>query len=353
MKLGIVLMTALLPTKGHINLIKFAADFMYPNPVIVIINSLPEEPIDGYIRVNAIKKAIHHNNIHITHIDYDVPQNPAEHPQFWDFWSNLIEKEILNLKYSITSFDEVCIIASEKYGHQVAENLKNKNKNSKFIPYDINREILNTKSTNVRQNIIEKFDEIIPEMRPHLVTNFTFFGAESCGKTIMTRTIAKEMNGHYIPEWARLYLEEIGPTLNEQVMMDIVNGEFAVLTNANNGYLNKPYIFRDTDLVSTLGYYRILKMNIPEQLYSKMNKSLANHYIVMNSKIPFEPDILRYGGNKRESTDKYWIDLLEELKLTYYYVKSTNHEEQKEEIKEEINRYIKNRFHNIIEYTRR
>lgn len=348
-------MTALLPTKGHANLIRFAANFMAPDPVIVILNSLPEEPIDGKLRLKALKKEINHvHNVSLVHVDYDVPQNPSEHPQFWDFWSDLIEQQV-NTIYSLqlSNFDEVCIIASEKYGHQVAEGLKSKNKNSRFIPYDINREMLPTKGTDVRQNIVRRFDEIIPEMRRHLVTNITFFGAESCGKTTMTRAIAKEMDGHYIPEWARLYLKEKGPVLDEQVMQDIVDGEFAVLSNANNGYLDKPYIFRDTDLVSTLGYYRILKMDAPKKLYSKLSLSLADHYIVMNSKIPFEPDILRYGGDKRESTDQYWIDLLDELGLSYYYVRSVDFEEQKQEIKEEIDRYIDARFFNIRKFNRR
>ncbi|MNV84432.1 hypothetical protein D3C71_1783050 [compost metagenome] len=41
----------------------------------------------------------------------------------------------------------------------------------------------------------------------------------------------------------------------------------------------------------------------------------------MNSGIRFTPDPLRYGGEIRESTDQFWIDLLEEYGCNYYVVK--------------------------------
>jgi hypothetical protein len=48
----------------------------------------------------------------------------------------------------------------------------------------------------------------------------------------------------------------------------------------------------------------------------------------MNDRIPFEKDILRYGGNKRESKTQFWIDLLDEFGLNYHVVKETSIKEQ-------------------------
>ena len=40
-------------------------------------------------------------------------------------------------------------------------------------------------------------------------------------------------------------------------------------------------------------------------------------YIVTRSNIPFEADPLRYGGDKREGSDEYWIDICNQYKLNY------------------------------------
>jgi hypothetical protein len=37
----------------------------------------------------------------------------------------------------------------------------------------------------------------------------------------------------------------------------------------------------------------------------------------MGANIPFEPDQLRYGGDKRETDDAFWIDLLNEFECNY------------------------------------
>ena len=195
------------------------------------------------------------------------------------------------------------------------------------MPCNRYRETIQISGTAVRSNLMDKFEYILPEFQPHIRKTVTVFGAESCGKTTMTRALAKELNGHFIPEWAREYLETVGTEVTDERMLAIVRGQTALQTTARDDLYNKPFVFQDTDLFSTLGYYRLWgggtdhDVDLCEYNAKRLKSDL---YIVMNDGIPFEPDPLRYGGDKRESGMQYWIDILEEFKLPYFVVPNTS-----------------------------
>lgn len=75
----------------------------------------------------------------------------------------------------------------------------------------------------------------------------------------------------------------------------------------------RPFIIQGADL-STLGYRELCDpAHVPPDLAADARASRSDLYIVCPS-IPFEPDPLRY---ERESTDQYWINLLERFELPY------------------------------------
>jgi nicotinamide riboside kinase len=117
------------------------------------------------------------------------------------------------------------------------------------------------------------------------------------------------------PEWAREYLELVGPKLTPEKMAAIHRGQ-AALQKVSLEYPG-PITIRDTDLFSTIGYYRILGWEVPEQLVRDALALKSDLYIVLPDDIPFKEDPLRYGGGKRESTIQFWVDILEEFGLSY------------------------------------
>ena len=151
----------------------------------------------------------------------------------------------------------------------------------------------------------------------------------------MTEYFSSYDGGTMVTEWARTYLEAVGNELTQEKMEHIIQGQWALQETA----LNDPrsfFLFQDTDLLSTLGYYRILGWEPPDHIYEKIDATKSDLYIVMNDGIPFEADPLRYGGNVRQSNTQFWIDILEEQQCNYYVVKSTDPLEQKAEIHEQI-----------------
>lgn len=343
---AVVLMTALVPTLGHKYLIDFAEKLVsYDGGVVhVILGSLPKEPVEGSVRLNSFKQHYrNHPAVKIHHLHRDVPQDPSEHPDFWKVWRDIV-REFVDVQP--TDF----FVASELYGMDMAEVL-----GCKFMPCNRYREVLPVKGTTVRQDMLNNFDSILPEFQPHVMKTVTVFGAESCGKTTMTKALASKMNGWFIPEWAREYLETVGAELTDRKMNDIVMGQFATQMTANRTLRGKPWIFQDTDLLSTIGYYRLWGGDKRRDMHSLIHMFVVTKsdlYIMMNTSIPFEQDPLRYGGDKRESDMSFWINLMDEFKCNYIIAPAADHQTQLAWAQDQLLKFYRDKTKHISEYVR-
>lgn len=327
---AIVLMTALVPTVGHKYLIDFAKNLLedIDDRVHVILGSMDREPVTAGARFTALYRTYGLNplvKIHSLH--RDVPQDPSEYPDFWNMWRDIV-REFVDVK------PDDYFVASELYGMDMANVL-----GCKFMPCNRYRETIPVKGSDVRNDLMDSFDLILPAFQHNIRKTVTIFGAESCGKTTMARWLAKDLNGHFVPEWAREYLETVGAEVTDDRMRSIIHGQHALQLTAHNDLFNKPFIFQDTDLFSTVGYYRLWGGGTDEdndlvEYLAKRTKS--DLYIVMNDQIPFEADPLRYGGDVRESKTQFWIDLLEEFDCNYYVVKNTTQYMQQNEVANEV-----------------
>lgn len=348
---GLILMTAMPPTKGHAALIEFAQQFLEiaeRRPTLhVIVCGRTFEPMAIEDRVEALTEFVSstwHGRTTLIHavIDDNAPQNPSEsasETEFWQYWKNLAESVTHGVPYDY-------VFASEEYGIKLAEVL-----GAEFIPFDVDRELVEVKAQWFRNNPLENFDMLLPKAVRFFQQEVIMFGAESVGKTTTSRVLAEDLFGHeqvtHTTEWARPYLEMTdlhGGGVTDQQMRVIAYGQNALDWAARDQ--NKPVIIKDTDLLSTIGYYRIMEAerlgvdpldvkSEPEfiKVMFELQRRYNRHrlYVMLNSKnIPFTKDPLRYGGDKRESTDEFWIKLLEEYGCDYIHcdlsVGPRNHE---------------------------
>ena len=164
--------------------------------------------------------------------------------------------------------------------------------------------------------------------KPYVIT---VFGAESTGKTTLSTQIAQALDGAWAEEFARPYLERTGEDVTDASMRAIWKGQKA-LQNAVRK-TNCAYVVQDTDLFSTVGYWQLPHVEpvigpCPSSLIRDANHLRSDLYIITKSNIPFEPDILRYGGDKRESPDEYWIHLCKRRGLTYVVLDSSDKQDR-------------------------
>lgn len=332
-----VLATALVPTTGHRDLIEFAKQIS--DEVVVIVQGRSFEPVGIHHRVSAISEYfatdVYFHRMHIfSDLDDNSPQNPdseleRDNPggdiKFWDYWVDRIK--FFDKKAGLSYSDNLntAIIASEPYGKILADKM-----GIQFIPYDINRDINNVKGTDVRQCISHMWEDILPTFRKHLQMNVVIFGQESVGKTTMARTLSQSplLPYHrFIPEFARGYLESVGSEITDEKMKAIHRGQMAYQQMAYDS--NSRVNYFDTDLLSTIGYHRIFEGRqyvTPQEdwyyhpeLFEDVMKTKDKHiYVLLPDDIPFEPDPLRYGGDKRESTYGFWKTLLDQYGCNYY-----------------------------------
>ena len=328
MKNAIVVMTALPPSEGHLALIDFADKFMRTRfnnyyQLHVLLNTRSFEPLSSSDRVKALSQ--HFDTCVEFHVceDDNVPQNPDEHPDFWKFWTNMIHGQT-----SVNQFDY--LFASDTYGVALSKAL-----GCEFINFDIARVMHDIRGTNIRHNPLAEFNHLASFMRQKFQKRVTIFGPESVGKTTLATKlfVRAYFEVQRVPEWAREYLETIGPEITPEKMLNIVYGQHAMQVCARTND-KVPFIIQDTDLLSTLGYYKLWDKSWPFIVERLFLETKSDVYIVMNDSIKFTADPLRYGGNERESKNAFWINLLQYFKCNYYVVMATNKHEQVYEVED-------------------
>ncbi len=351
MTYGLILMTALPPTRGHEYLINFASYYMQSaqpaSCLYVIVCSRDCEPISGKARMNALEQTFlpMHENVVFVNLHGEVPQDPSEHPDFWNVWKGLIHTKLIEA--GLQSLTDGIVFASDSYGADLARALQ-----ARFIPCDTRRDIVSVSATRIRHDPLTYFDQILPTFQPVLQTTVTLFGAESTGKTTLSKRLAVNMNGHYVHEWAREYMEACKiQTVDDDLMTQIIHAQWAVERSASMRN-NKPFVFRDTDLLSTIGYYQMYGYPIPAALEENFARSRADLYILTNDMIPFTPDALRFGGHKRETANTFWLGLLREYNCNYHLLHSTYQERQEEEVTTVVRNHFLNKANGLGAFLR-
>jgi len=313
---ALVLVTALPPTIGHANLIRWASNYMkafggHLNNVNVLVCTQPDEPMcfERFLAIGDFARKF--DNVNVKFLYAKMPQYPkGEDLEFWNTWTKEITRRVGKIDI---------VISSETYGDKLARSLSAKN-----VVADINREMVQASATDIRKRPIIYYDTLLPEFKYRVKKVVTIFGADSCGKTTIATDLA--CNG-FVNEYARPYLESLDDkTVTDDKMMDIVKGQYIHQVTAKKA-IDYPYVIQDTDLLSTIGYYRLYNPKGYESLegyklaVKLFKQSKSDLYVLMPDDISFEPDPLRYGGNKRESNDAFWLDLLKEYDCNYIYAK--------------------------------
>lgn len=313
---ALVLVTALPPTIGHANLIRWASNYMkvfggHLGEVNVLVCTQPGEPMctERFLAIGDFARKLNNVNVHLLHAK--MPQYPKdEDPEFWNKWTREITRKVGKVDV---------VISSETYGAKLARSLSAKN-----VIADVNREMVQISATRVRKYPTIYYDALLPEFQYRVKKVITIFGADSCGKTTAARELST--NG-FVNEYARPYLESLDDkSVTDDKMMDIVKGQYIHQMTGKKS-IDSPFVIQDTDLLSTIGYYRLFNPNGYQDIegyklaVKLFKQSKSDLYVLMPDDIPFVPDPLRYGIDKRESNDAFWLDLLKEYDCNYIYVK--------------------------------
>jgi HTH-type transcriptional repressor of NAD biosynthesis genes len=315
------------PHKGHEYLINFAKQ--YSDNVYVIVDCLKNQTIDTSLRKKWLEEGI--TNITVIALEEETPQDPCEHPHFWEFW----RATILDAVKKVGGIVPEAIVASEKYGWDLAKAL-----DCKYIMCDLEREIFPIRATDLRIDAFNNWDYLMDSVKPDYVKKICFIGPESTGKSTCAKNIAQHFNTVYNPEYAKslieqqngnFYLDNVEQTAFAQIYKEKALSKFA----------NKLLIC-DSDPLTTMIWSETLFNTCPESVKKLAIQSSYDVIFLFDYNTPYTIDI------HRNLTKSHMEKIDQDRKDFFYKMKSHLDQMNKEYIV--ITGSYEQRFAQVKEY---
>jgi len=177
------------------------------------------------------------------------------------------------------------VLTSETYGEAFAASLA-----IEHIAVDPARATMPVSGTLVRADVHAQRHLLDPRIYRHFVERVAFLGAESTGKTTLTRRIADELDTVPVDEYGRTHYERRGGVLTLDDYVEIAEThrriEDEAIVAANR------YLFVDTNAVTTMFFSHYYNGDSLPALraFAADCRRRYRHHIVCAPDMPFEQD---------------------------------------------------------------
>ncbi|BDA79963.1 transcriptional regulator NadR [Leptospira kobayashii] len=278
------------------------------NHLTILVATLNREIIPGKLRWEWMKELTKNLDAQVIWVQDENPQEPHEHPDFWNIWKQTI------LKHSPAKID--IIFTSEHYGDPLAEIL-----NTKHRLIDIERKTFPISASKIR-NAPSLYWDFIPEIeRPYFLKRIVITGSESVGKTTLSEKLAEQFQTNWVPEYAREYLEEKKRFVIREDIPYIAFGhlksEIEFAKNANR------ILFLDTDLLTTKIYSEHYFDFCPEWLKDSAYQLQYDDSLFLDIDVPWEEDPLRDLGHIRSEMKNKFINEMKSAKRKFHMIRGS------------------------------
>jgi len=247
----------------------------------------------------------------IVHHDQPVPQEPQDHPDFWEIWRNIC------LWAHPQPIDRV--FGSETYVNRLAAEL-----GAQPLVIDTARLAFPVSGTAVRSNPASVWRFVPGPVRPYFQKRVVLFGAESTGKSTLAEALARHFDTLYVPEYGRTY--DANRTGGDWTPLDfkaIAQGHEALRAGMapEAGYV----LFEDTDPLLTRVWQEYLLGQAPLE---EFGHPLADLYLLLDVDMPWRDDGTRYQGDPqaRSSFHNRCRVLLDDVNANWHLVSGTGPE---------------------------
>lgn len=148
-------------------------------------------------------------------------------------------------------------------------------------------------------------------------------GAESTGKSTLTKDLAKHFNAEYIPEYAREYIEKLPHKYTFDDVETIAKKQKEQFNIEKNK--SQQMIFIDTWLIITKIWFEMVFNKIPAWIDLEIAKSEIDLFLVCDIDLPWISDPVREnGGENRIVLHHKYIKTLQEYGFKYEIIKGEN-----------------------------
>jgi NadR type nicotinamide-nucleotide adenylyltransferase len=150
--------------------------------------------------------------------------------------------------------------------------------------------------------------------------NIVITGAESTGKSALTRWLANHFQAPFIPEYARDHIENLGRKYQFSDVEFIARKQIQQLNELQK--TNPPLVFSDTWLIITKIWFEEVYGRKPEWLEHEITNAKIDLFLVCDTDLPWIPDPVREnGGEKRLYLQKKYIETIEKYDFNYKIVR--------------------------------
>jgi len=286
------------PHEGHLFLCDVASELV--DELTVLVCSRDREPIEGDLRFEWMQDSVR-RNVRVLHLHQDIPQEPGEHPDFWNIWRDTIKElhpEPIHM-----------VFGSEDYILRLARELGAE-------PFVLDREriMVPVSAAQIRENPQAHWEYIPSAARMFFQKRICMLGPESTGKSRLSQSLAIKFNTQHVPEYGRTYDEmyKRGKNWRTNDFIAIAKGHRAVQNQI--GQRSGLLYFEDTDLLQTIVWAEFLLGRVPEELSNLLeNWNFAQLYLLLEPDVAWQNDGTRYSGNAEART--WFFDKLEALLL--------------------------------------
>ena len=294
MKRGMVLGKFLPPHRGHMRLIDEA--LRQCDDLTIVVGTIAREPIPGTLRC-AWMRALY-PQVRVVHLTDENPQEPHEHPQFWDIWRASLLR--------VLPHPVDVVFSSETYGDRLAQELGT----ARHVCVDLTREAVPMSGTRVRRDPGAAWGLIAWPARPWHVLRVCIYGPESTGKTTLARRLATHYDTVWVAEYARPYLDRVnasrppsadGPSafVTADDIPEIARGHARAEDAAAS--LARRLVFIDTDLVTTTIYSDFYFGGCPDWVRREAHRRTYDLTLLLDVDVPWVADPLRDQPHEREA----------------------------------------------------
>jgi len=140
-------------------------------------------------------------------------------------------------------------------------------------------------------------------------------GPESCGKTTLAEALSHRLSLPLVPEFARMYLNDLGRNYAENDLPIIATGQINYEKEASESATRA--VVCDTDVL-TIRIWQEFKYGRPsERINELMTDRSDRFYLLCAPDLPWQPDPQRENPEDREELFRWHISLLDRIGARY------------------------------------
>lgn len=165
-------------------------------------------------------------------------------------------------------------------------------------------------------------------------------GPESSGKSTLGMALAAAINGCYVEEYARTYVEQLRRPYNYLDVLHIARKQYTQLQTDSTTQPSHYTVF-DTDLIITKVWLNYKYGHCPEWINEalKPENNPVDLYLLCRPDLPFVPDPTREHPHEREELYEHYLQEVKQTKKPYVCISGTELKKRIEQATNGINRY--------------